>query len=236
MSTPSPSPPPSGPDFTPTGPPTADSTTSSNNLAPGNSPPTSLYLYTFVATLSLLFVIFSMLVARSVRLRRQRHAAVLAAIATGSYSPSNTALHGRRAGNLLAPKPVLWEARIVPSLESTNINTEKGWDEILPLAGATMVLVTKSPESGVRFERAPQRSQLRIPAFATRPSVVPDPSTVPPLEASIAFPAPAPSKPIHLSVLVSMPTPPVPWMDQRENGGPPVVELGVTKAEYAPGL
>jgi len=232
MSTPSP-PPPSSPDFTSTGPPTASSTTTSNNLGPGNSPPTSLYLYTFVATLSLLFLIFSTLVARSVRLRRQRHAAVLAAIAAGSYPPSNVALHPRRDGNPLTPKPVLWETRIAPSLDTTDIDTEKGWDEILPLAGTTMVPVTKSPESDMRFQRASRRSRLRIPAFAARHPVEPDP---PPSEPPPAFPAPAPSDPIHLSVLVSMPMPPVPWMIQRENGGPPVVELGVAKLEYTPGL
>ena len=36
-----------------------------------------------------------------------RHAAVLAAIAAGSYPPSNVALCGRRDGNPLPPKPVL---------------------------------------------------------------------------------------------------------------------------------
>jgi len=105
-----------------------------------------------------------------------------------------------------------------------------------PLAGATMVPVTKSPESDLKFQRASWRSRLRIPAFATRHPVEPDLPIVPPLESPPAFPAPASSEPIHLSVLVSMPMPPVRWVTQRENGEPPVVELGVTKVQYAPGL
>jgi hypothetical protein len=75
---------------------------------------------TFAVTLSLLFVIFGTLVIRSVRLRRQRNAALLAGIPPGTLLPT-TAQRGKR-DTILAPKPLMWEAYIVPLNHS-----EKGW-------------------------------------------------------------------------------------------------------------
>jgi hypothetical protein len=80
---------------------------------------------TFVVTLSLLFVIFGTLVVRSVRLRRQRNAVLLAGcIPPGTHLPA-TAQRGKR-DSPLAPKPLLWEAHLVP----LNVS-EKGWGGII---------------------------------------------------------------------------------------------------------
>ncbi|KAI0248019.1 hypothetical protein BJV78DRAFT_1363793, partial [Lactifluus subvellereus] len=144
------------PGFSPTGFPSPPPPSSSNTSGSGNNPPTSLYLYTFVVTLSLLFVIFGTLVVRSVRLRRQRNAAVLAAIAAGTYVPA-TALRGKSDGPL-APKPLLWEAHVVPVDDA-----EKGWGGIFPVAGTTLVSVKESPPNFLRSQHTSWRSQLPIP-------------------------------------------------------------------------
>jgi hypothetical protein len=77
-------------------------------------------IFYYIVTLSLLFLIFGSLVIRSVRLRRQRNAALLAGIAAGTYLPT-TGPRGKR-NTFLAPKPHLWEAYTVPVDD-----TEKGW-------------------------------------------------------------------------------------------------------------
>jgi hypothetical protein len=212
----------------------------------------------YTVTLSLLFVIFGSLVIRSVRLRRQRNAALLASIAAGTYMPT-TGPRGKR-DTVLAPKPHLWETYIVPVDD-----TEKGWAGILvrhssppleyfpltllpwinvqPVGGATFVPVTETP-AHVKSQspRASWRSQLRIPFFGSRRrSVRPDPRsntlTTPSLEAPLApTPSPVSSEPIQLSVLISMPIPPTHGTPENQNRseGPPLVELGVTQVKYAP--
>jgi hypothetical protein len=61
--------------------------------------------------------IFAALVTRSVRRRRQRNAAFVAALASGTYGP-----HRGNRGGAAESKPVLWEARI------TSVYDEgKGW-------------------------------------------------------------------------------------------------------------
>lgn len=67
--------------------------------------------------LALFVTIFAALVTRSVRRRRQRNAAFVAALASGTYGPHRSNRDG--AAEL---KPVLWEARI------TSVYDEgKGW-------------------------------------------------------------------------------------------------------------
>jgi hypothetical protein len=63
--------------------------------------------------------IFAALVTRSVRRRRQRNAAFVAALASGTYGPSG-ARRGNRDG--VPEKPVLWE-----SLVTSVFDEAKGW-------------------------------------------------------------------------------------------------------------
>ncbi|KAI0270466.1 hypothetical protein BC834DRAFT_967254 [Gloeopeniophorella convolvens] len=222
MATPSPSTAP----FT-TSPP-APSTTSSGNGngiiggSGGNGPPTSLYLYTFVATLSLLFAIFGTLVVRSVRLRRRRNAAILAAIANGTYVPA-AARGGKPGDAALAPKPRLWEAHLAPP----DADVEKGWGGVFPVAASTFVLDEKSPAP-----QAPPRTRgwwARLRRAPAPPAPTPDSA----LPAPAAPPAaPEPPVPMQLAVLVAMPSP---RAEQHASGygAPPVVEFGIASAEYA---
>jgi hypothetical protein len=89
--------------------------------------PTSLCRYstdlTPTATLALLTLIFGALVARSIHIRRRRNAAILAAIAAGTYVPPP---NSKWRDDPLAPKPMLWEVHI-----SLSQDLEKGWTTIL---------------------------------------------------------------------------------------------------------
>jgi len=49
-------------------------------------------------------------------------------------------------------------------------------------------------------------------------------------------PPPPSPEPVHLTVLISMPTPFAHAKAGHENGGPPVVELGVAEAAYTPNV
>jgi hypothetical protein len=192
--------------------PTPTPTTTTNILPTSNGNPTSLYLYTFVATLALLTLIFGALVARSIHIRRRRNAAILAAIAAGTYVPPP---NSKWRDDPLAPKPMLWEVHI-----SLSQDLEKGWTTILPVAGATLVPVTQQD-----LRRSVGSSWSRVPYFGGtgRQSTGPPPS--PTIISALEPPASSP-EPVDLAVLVSMPT------RERSKGGPRVVEFGVAHVAY----
>ncbi|KAI9430442.1 hypothetical protein H4582DRAFT_2086859 [Lactarius indigo] len=223
----------------------------SSGILPNNGNPTSLYLYTFLATLSLLFVIFGALIARSIHLRRRRNAAIIASIAAGTYIPPPQ--NSKRRDDPLAPKPSLWEVHLTPG--SPPSDPEKGWAGILPVAGGTLVPVTQPTPGPLRGSVGSWRTSwsarrlLRAPFLGrrhqpTRPPTSPDlPSRVPPtiaadlassLEPPVPSPSPPqlPSEPVHLAVLISMPTRTARGRTEHENG-PPVVEFGVAQVAYA---
>ncbi|KAH9061856.1 hypothetical protein EDB87DRAFT_1682514 [Lactarius vividus] len=226
--------------------------TGSGSLLPNNGNPTSLYLYTFLATLSLLFVIFGALVARSVHLRRRRNAVILASIAAGTYVPPPQ--NSKRRDDPLAPKPMLWEVHITPG--SLPHDPEKGWAGILPVAGGTLVPVTQQTPGPLRGSVGSlhtswsARRLLRVPFLGRRrqstgPPTTPDlPSRAPPtitagLASSLELPVSSPlsprlpSEPVRLAVLISMPTRTARGRAEHENGGTPVVEFGLAHVAYA---
>lgn len=222
----------------------------SGDIIPSNGNPTSLYLYTFVATLALLFVIFGALIARSVHMRRRRNAAILAAIAAGTYVPQPRT--SKRRDDPLAPKPVLWEVHTGPA--SPADDPEKGWAGILPVAGATLVPVSVTQQAppaplqhsvGSLDRRASwsPRWLSRVPSFfgrgrrPTGPPAAPDLPTIassgPLASSSEPPPPPLPSEPVRLAVLISMPTRTARGRPEHEKGEPPVVEFGVAQVTYA---
>jgi len=217
------------PNFPPTGspPPSPPNGPDSNSQGSNNNsiPPVSLVLYIFSVTLILLLLVLAAFVSRTVRRRRRRNATVLAALTTGAYGPSA----GLR-GKLPASKPVLWESHIAPLHEED----AKGWADIVPVAGATMVPVDETPADDVRFGRlaswparlrfSPNRSRRQPPIVTVADSSPTLPSTEPP--------PPLSPEPVHLTVLISMPTPFAHTKAGQENGGPPVVELGVAQVAY----
>jgi len=102
---------------------------------------------------------------------------------------------------------------------------------VQPVAGTTMVPVKETPADDVRFGRLtswPSRLRFSPNRSRRQPPIVADASpTLPSTE-----PPPPPPEPVHLTVLISMPTPFAHTKAGQENGGPPVVELGVAQVAY----
>jgi hypothetical protein len=191
-------------------------------------------------------MILGAFVTRTVRRRRQRNAAALTALTTGDYG--RTTVPRGKFDKLPASKPVVWETRV------TSMDDEaKGWASIFvsllshpsplaldyqphtevrygqPVAGATVVPVTNTPEHDVNFQRlASWRSRVRFSPHRNHRPIVADPSPIVP---SMEPPASSPA-PMHLTFLISMPTPMTRTKVGQENGGPPVVELGVAQVSY----
>ena len=98
-----------------------------------------------------------------------------------------------------------------------------------------MVPIEETPVDDVMFRRLTTwPSRLRFSSCRTRhqPPIVEDASPTLP---STELPPPSP-EPVHLTVLISMPTPLVHVKAGQENGGPPVVELGVAEVAYTPNV
>ncbi|KAH9969578.1 hypothetical protein BC827DRAFT_1161153 [Russula dissimulans] len=112
--------------------PLADSTSSptSTQTQSGNGgPSSSLYLFTFLATLFLLLFVSSAIILRSFILRRRFRRRVEEAILAGVIQPDNAMHHhgrGRRR-RAIGEKPKLWEAHVRPAVDD-------GWDAIVPVS------------------------------------------------------------------------------------------------------
>ena len=187
-------------------------------------------------------MIVGVLVVRSVRRRRQRNTAFAAALASGSYGPL-AALRGKQGAE---SQPVLWETLI-----TSVYDPGKRWAGLLvrlfythsllgyywyphaegvchgqPVAGVGMMTVPVHETSQHPASRQPRR---RFPALGTRRPVAPDLlQTAPSLESSALS-----SGSMHLTVLVTMPTP-LAHGKVRQGRGPPVVELGIAEVTYMP--
>ncbi|KAF8269175.1 hypothetical protein EI94DRAFT_1032776 [Lactarius quietus] len=186
-------------------------------------------VHAFLATLSLLFVIFGALIGRSIQLRRRR------AIAEGTHVPPPH--NGNWQDDHLLLTPILWEVHIAPSHDP-----EKGWAEILPVAGATFVPVAcqcQTPRPSRRASWSPQQlSRFARGQQSTAPPAVPDLPVRTPTAASASLESPEPpspplSEPVRLAVLISMPTRTTHGRVEHEIGRPPVVEFGVARVAYA---
>jgi hypothetical protein len=98
-----------------------------------------------------------------------------------------------------------------------------------PVAGAMLVPVDKAPARDVRLQHpASWRSRLRFLSLGRRPPIASD---VPPADPSPESPASS-SESVHLTVLISMPTPLAHGKARQDNEGPPVVELGIAQVTY----
>ena len=76
-----------------------------------------------------------------------------------------------------------------------------------------------------RLRFSPNRSRRQLPIVADASPTLP----------SMEPPPPSP-EPVHLTVLISMPTPFSHMKTAQEYGGPPVVELGVAEVAYTPNV
>lgn len=96
-----------------------------------------------------------------------------------------------------------------------------------------MVPVKETPADDVMtFRRLTSRLRFSSRRSRDQPPIVENaspslPSTDPP---------PPPLEPVRLTVLISMPTPFAHAKAGLENGGPPVVELGIAEVAYTPNV
>jgi len=183
-----------------------------NNPSFGQLPSISLSLYIFSVILILFVIVLSGFVFRSVRRRRLRNAA---------HSALTSGAHGS------AQKPAMWEAYI-----ETVDDEEKGWTGIWTVAVAMPGPMGDAKHQPGPEHPTPRRSRLRFPSLHSRissnPSQTSNPSE-PPLTPAMS------SGPAQLTVLIAMPNSIHGEAgNENGNGGPPVVELGITQVSYAP--
>jgi hypothetical protein len=149
-----PSPPPNGPD---------NSNPPPNNGGNGNGPSSSLYLFTFLATLFLLLFVSSAIILRSFILRRRFRQRIEEAILAGVIVPNPTGRVSRR--RVLGEKPRLWEARVFPT-------DDDRWDSIVPVSAlpkASEFATAKANEGSEAPSSAPLRPLTPLSLPPRRP-------------------------------------------------------------------
>jgi len=120
----------------------ATSTSSSTSLPSpsqpsdaNGGPSSSLYLFTFLATLFLLLFVSSAIILRSFILRRRFRRRIEEAILAGVIPPPTTGRVSRR--RVIGEKPKLWEARVFPA-------SNDRWDAIVPVSAQSTIHASAS--------------------------------------------------------------------------------------------
>ncbi|KAJ7609933.1 hypothetical protein FB45DRAFT_1066483 [Roridomyces roridus] len=108
----------------------------------GSGASAQLYLYTFLATLVLLFLVAGGILWRSSFIRRRNQRIVDEAIANGTWNPPM-----RYFPVDLKMKPKMWDAHIVPPLDSPPAD----WVNIMPFAGSYIPTATSSGSFATAF-------------------------------------------------------------------------------------
>ncbi|PCH40078.1 hypothetical protein WOLCODRAFT_162076 [Wolfiporia cocos MD-104 SS10] len=236
---------------------TASATTSNANSG-SHTTPSSLYLFTFLATLFLLLFVSGAIVLRSFILRRRFRRRIEEAIAAGVVLAPQNAGSSRSYRKL--EKPELWDALLAPAADDA-------WRSIMPVAAKTSFLPSPGAGSGspdpastaspLQSATTPSRSLLRpfVRRRTTAPPsqpLTPVPTSPQPQSESVPMDLMATSSAVQVTVLIQMPNPHRPartmditeqmtsslkgkkrssyWEDEEEEEGVPDVVLGVAQA------
>ncbi|TDL22118.1 hypothetical protein BD410DRAFT_788805 [Rickenella mellea] len=190
-------------------------TVSQNNpgIPTGSS---TLYLFTFLATLLLLLAVSTAIVVRSFIIRRRFRRRVEEALAQGIYLPN---AHGRRRD--FGEKPILWDAHLSGGRESwgnmkpvsAKIISEKHTGSGRPLFDELGQYTGDSNSDAPESSRRGIARVLRNPFSRSRPSSSP---STPPIAETTLFPSTHPEEQTELaklqvSVLIAMPSPSHPF-------------------------
>ncbi|KAI0044468.1 hypothetical protein FA95DRAFT_1562217 [Auriscalpium vulgare] len=157
----------------------------------------SLYLYTFVATLVLLLAISGIIVSRSMVLRRRQRALVLEAIANGTYVPPLP--HVRPAD-----RPKMWEVYLS---QQQGCDAEKGWRwaDLKPVSALAIQSAGSKP-AALQPQPGPQAPGfLRRPFLLFHRAQLAPTQTPPPAQAPGEDQQPQLPLPVQVAVLVAMP-------------------------------
>ncbi|KAH0834237.1 hypothetical protein J3R83DRAFT_11554 [Lanmaoa asiatica] len=203
--------------------------------------PMNLSYTALIATLVLLLAVSSAIVIRSLILRRRHQRLVEEAIRTGTWLPNRfDPVTGRRRRDI-GQKPKLWEAWLHPNNDDgeSEENEKRKWGGIMPVYAAYVNSPTLSPQgpnagSTENSVDPPSRPPRFMRPFTRRRSPsLPQPTASPmvaqALSLSNSSPTVAAAPAVRVAVLIAMPGQP-----QKHNGdeiGPPVVEIGVVKAD-----
>ncbi|KIJ64245.1 hypothetical protein HYDPIDRAFT_28679 [Hydnomerulius pinastri MD-312] len=209
-----------------------------NPLTGTDIPPINLSYTALVATLVLLLAVSSAIVIRSLVLRRRHQRLVEEAIRAGTWVPHQYDPRNGRRRRDIGEKPKMWEAWLQSGDDEGSSGNEKGkWDDIMPVYAAHVdhspsSSQVKPPGSSEDAAEPQSRPSRFLRPFSRRPS---PPSPHPVTGSQIAVQAPSssssptrsPSPAVRVAVLIAMPSPP--QQHNRDEDGPPIVELGVVE-------
>ncbi|KAI1789611.1 hypothetical protein LXA43DRAFT_892681 [Ganoderma leucocontextum] len=122
------------------GSPTTGDAAASNTQNPGTGPlgppSSSLYLFTFLATLFLLLAISSAIIMRGIFLRRRFRRRLEEAIAAGVVlSDDGSGGFGGRSHRRRVQRPTLFDLSVLPPYFSTSSPQDGSWEKLMPFSG-----------------------------------------------------------------------------------------------------
>lgn len=175
------------------------STVTQTSSAGGNQPPstsTTLYLFTFLATLFVLLLISASIIFRSFLIRRRFRRRVEDALAQGVFldlQPSALGLTSRYIGE----KPSVHEAWVEPDA----LQEKSQWQAIMPVTALLTHRVEPTAESQLPHESPHQQRPSFLARFKSNPAT---PDSHP---ATIIRDYTSPDDSVTVCVLISMPHP-----------------------------
>ncbi|KAK0487487.1 hypothetical protein IW261DRAFT_618726 [Armillaria novae-zelandiae] len=204
--------------------PVAESTAvSSSDGTAGQSTSSSLYLFTFLATLFLLLIISSSIILRSFMMRRRFQRHLEEAMAQGVVLAPHTQGSRRKR---LGKKPKLHEAWIAPSQDADT------WEDMMPLSAQPIRRLKHSSDPVIADRLAREHAmEARLRQFVRwdfrEPDLRPSPEPAVPKFYVIDSQNPI----LQVSVLIAMPSPRYPSCSSYDDEIPEVV-VGVTRRPY----
>ncbi|SJL07544.1 uncharacterized protein ARMOST_10894 [Armillaria ostoyae] len=196
---------------------------SSNDGTAGQSTSSSLYLFTFLATLFVLLIISSSIILRSFMMRRRFQRRLEEAMAQGVVlAPHNQGSRRKRLGR----KPKMHEAWIAPSQDADT------WEDMMPLSAQPMRRLKRSSDPVIVDRLAREHAmEARLRHFVRwdfrEPDLRPSPEPAVPKFYVIDSQNPI----LQVSVLIAMPSPRYPSCSSYDDEIPEVV-VGVARHPY----
>ncbi|KAK0188016.1 hypothetical protein F5146DRAFT_1061620 [Armillaria mellea] len=204
--------------------PVAESTAvSSSDGTAGQSTSSSLYLFTFLATLFLLLIISSSIILRSFMMRRRFQRRLEEAMAQGVVlAPDHQGSRRKRLGK----KPKLHEAWIAPTRDADT------WEDMMPLSAQPIRRLKRSSDPVIADRLAREHAmEDRLRQFVRwdfrEPDFRPSPEPAAPKFYVIDSQNPI----LQVSVLIAMPSPRYPSCSSYDDEIPEVV-VGVARRPY----
>ncbi|KAK0201728.1 hypothetical protein DFS33DRAFT_1386021 [Desarmillaria ectypa] len=202
---------------------TVSSGSSSDGTANQNTS-SSLYLFTFLATLFLLLIISSSIILRSFMMRRRIQRHLEEAMAQGVIlAPRNQGSRRKRLGR----KPKMHEAWIVPGHDADT------WEDIMPLSAQPIRRLKPSNDPVVADRLAREHAmEARLRNFVRWDFREPDLRRSPEPEVPKFYVIDSQNTILQVSILIAMPSPRYPSCSSYNDNIPEVV-VGIARRPYS---